>query len=266
MIMGAPGMKVLPVACLSDNYAYLVVCEATGEAAVVDPSEPEPVVRAAAAAHVEPRAIWNTHHHHDHTGGNEALADRWGITEILAHGSDRGRIAGQTRSLQAGERFALGELGVEILHVPGHTLGAVAYVVRSRAGEVAMLTGDTMFHAGCGRLFEGTAAQMHASLQSLAAQGDDARVFPGHEYTLQNLRFAQTLEPHSEAVTDALAEARALRDRAQPTVGTTIARERETNPFLRTGSSEVRRRLGVDASASDVAALAAIRAAKDAFR
>ncbi len=160
----------------------------------------------------------------------------------------------------------LGELEVEILHVSGHTLGAIAYVVRSKTGKIAIFTGDTMFHAGCGRLFEGTAAQMHTSLRSLAAQGDAARVYPGHEYTVQNLCFARTVEPGNRAVADALAQAQALRDRAQPTVGTTIARELETNPFLRTASAEIRQHLGIDPAASDVTALAAIRGAKDVFR
>jgi hydroxyacylglutathione hydrolase len=261
-------MRVLTVPCLTDNYAYLLVCDATRATVIVDPSEPEPVIRAALAAGLTPTAIWNTHHHFDHTGGNEALVAHYGITDVLGHASDKGRIAGQTRFLEAGDRFALGELTVDILHIPGHTLGAIAYVVRDGAGETALFTGDTMFHAGCGRLFEGTPLDMHTSLHSLAAQGDAARVYPGHEYTVQNLRFAQSVEPTNAKVAAALEEAQALRAKDLPTVGTTIARERETNPFLRTTSPEIREHVGLSGSPDidDVSVLAAVRKAKDGFR
>jgi hydroxyacylglutathione hydrolase len=273
MLPTAMPMKIVPVACLSDNYAYLVMCEATKEVAIVDPSEPEPVIRALATAGVTPRAIWNTHHHHDHTGGNAALAEHYGLTWVSGHASDKGRIEGQTRFLEAGARFTLGELDVEILHIPGHTLGAIAYVVRDGRGkghekgrEIALFTGDTMFHGGCGRLFEGTPAQMLASLQALVAVGDDARVYPGHEYTVGNLRFAHSVEPGHKAVADALAEAQALRDTGAPTVGTTIARERETNPFVRVSSPEIRKSLGIDSGADAASALGVIREAKNGFK
>ena len=133
-------LRVVPVACLKDNYAYLVVCETTKQVAVVDPSEAPPVIAALAGLSLTPRAIWNTHHHFDHTGGNEELARHFGIEWVSGHASDRGRIAGQTRFLEAGERFTLGELDVHILHIPGHTLGAIAYVVRSKGGDVALFS------------------------------------------------------------------------------------------------------------------------------
>ena len=259
-------LVVVPVPCLSDNYAYFVGCDRTSECVIVDPSEAEPVLHMGKLAHIAPRAIWNTHHHLDHTGGNEAVAKHYGLDTVIGHASDRGRIPGQTGFVVAGESWKLGELDVSVLHIPGHTLGAIAYVVRSRAGEVALFTGDTMFHAGCGRLFEGTPAQMHASLESLASQGDLARVYPGHEYTVQNLRFAASIEPTNGAVTNALHAAEAQRANGKSTVGTNIGRERETNPFLRTGSPEIRRHLGIDGGADAVTALAAIRKAKDAFR
>jgi len=262
----ASTMKVIPVACLADNYAYLVVCEATGACAVVDPSEEGPVVRAIDTDKLSPLAIWNTHHHPDHTGGNEAVVARYAIENVTGYVSDKGRIPGQTRFAESGERFKLGELDVEVSHIPGHTLGAIAYTVRAKDGTVAVFTGDTMFHAGCGRLFEGTPAQMHASLQSILALGDEVRVYPGHEYTVSNLRFAQSVEPSNGKVADALAEAQALRAENKPTVGTNLARERETNPFVRTRSPEIRRSLSIAADADDVAALAAIREAKNVFR
>ncbi len=258
--------EILPVPCLTDNYAYLVVCSSTGEAAVVDPSEGTPVVRAAAAAGLRPVAVWNTHHHPDHTGGNEAIAEHFGIEWVSGHASDRGRIAGQTRFLDDGERFALGKLAVRVVHIPGHTRGAVAYVVRDDAGNAVAFTGDTMFHGGCGRLFEGTPADMHSSLQRIVALGDDVLVFPGHEYTVANLRFAASVEPSNAAVATALREALALRNQGKPTVGTTIARERATNPFLRTREPEIRANTGVAEAADDATALGAVREAKNAFR
>jgi len=256
---------VIPVACLSDNYAYLVI---SGDAvAVVDPSEPGPVVAALEARGVSPRAIWNTHHHFDHVGGNEALVSRYGVPWVSGHASDRGRIPGQTRFLDAGERFEHGALTVDVLHVPGHTLGAIAYVLRGKDGSAeCVFTGDTMFHAGCGRLFEGTPAQMHASLSALFALGDGVGVYPGHEYTVQNLRFAKSVEPSNQDVASALDEAEKLRAEGKPTVGTTIERERRTNPFVRVSSGEIRRTLGIDAGADPATSLAVVREAKNSFR
>jgi hydroxyacylglutathione hydrolase len=259
-----PQLSVVPVPCLSDNYAYLVRCEATKEVAVVDPSEAPPVLAALRQRGFAAKAIWNTHHHHDHTGGNEELAKELGTPWVSGHTSDRGRIPGQTRFLAAGDRFPLGKLSVEVLHIPGHTLGAIAYVVRSEE-EVVIFTGDTMFHGGCGRLFEGTPAQMHASLTSLVALGDDVRVFPGHEYTVQNLRFAKSVEPSLSAIDDALAAAEKLRAAGQPTVGTTMKLEKETNPFVRVESPELRKTLGIRSAADAAEALRVVREAKKAF-
>lgn len=242
-------MIVRVVPCLSDNYAYLVRCERTGAAAVVDASEAGPVLEAARALDPAPVAIWCTHHHADHVGGNEEVARALGVRDVCGHASDRGRVPGQTRFLDE-ESFSLGEIRVRTLHVPGHTLGAVAYVVEDDGGR-AVFTGDTLFAAGCGRLFEGTPAQMFASLAKLAALPPDTRVYCGHEYTLANLRFARTVEPENASLDAAEGRARAARDRGAPTVPTTIADERATNPFVRARSAE---------------ALAARRRAKDAFR
>ncbi len=246
-------MKVVPIPCLADNYAYLLVSDETRDAVIIDPSEPDQVIRAIEAEDVKLTGIWNTHHHFDHTGGNEGVAAHYKLTWVSGHASDKGRIAGQTEFLEAGQRFSMGGLGVEVLHIPGHTLGAIAYVVRGRGDTTgpALFTGDTMFHGGCGRLFEGSPAQMHASLRSLVAQGDDARVYPGHEYTQSNLRFAASLEPGNAAIGDALVRASEKRARGEATVGTTIALERATNPFVR---------------AADGEALRVVRAAKDAWK
>jgi hydroxyacylglutathione hydrolase len=250
-------MRVVPVPCLKDNYAYLVVCENTGEAAVVDASEPEPVLAAVKREGVKLVAIWATHHHMDHVGGNEAVVKAGGICEVTAHASDRGRVPEQTRFLETGDVVSVGEVKARVHHIPGHTLGAVAYILE-REGERAVFTGDTLFLAGCGRLFEGTPAQMHTSLQALAALPGDTRVYCGHEYTAANLRFARHVEPSNPALAGG--------DPSVPSVPGTIAHELATNPFLRVRQPEIRKTLGVAPDADDVTAFAAVRNAKNDFR
>jgi hydroxyacylglutathione hydrolase len=169
-----------------------------------------------------------------------------------------------TRGVESGEGMRLGDLSVSCIHIPGHTLGAVAYVVAS-GSERAAFTGDTLFCAGCGRLFEGTPAQMHGSLQRLAALPGETRVYCGHEYTENNLRFAASLEPENADIARSRERAAKLRGEGKPTVGTTLAEEAKHNPFLRVRERGIRERLGVAADADDATAFAAIRAAKDKF-
>lgn len=260
---------IVIVPCLRDNYAYLVVDPETCEAAVVDPSEANPVVEAVRRDDLRLRAVWSTHHHWDHVGGNVELARQIPALEVYGHSSDRGRIPGQTRFLESGERFHLGRLAVLALHVPGHTTGALAYVVTG-PGEPgsppSLFTGDTLFLGGCGRLFEGTAAQMFASLSELARLPADARIYCGHEYTVANLRFAAHVEPSNSAIDRARQAAEAKVAAGAPTVPGTVAAELETNPFLRVGSSEIRGSLSISADASGAEAFARIRTAKDSFK
>jgi len=276
-------MRVAPIACLSDNYAYLLVCPETKEAAIVDPSEPDPVLRAVeqgagagdgsardleatSRERVNVVAIFATHHHFDHIGGNEAVAAKLGITRIYGHASDKGRIPGQSHFLEDGETFTLGSLLVRALHIPGHTTGALAYHVTREPNAPVVFTGDTLFLAGCGRLFEGDPPMMHASLGKLAALDERTRVYCGHEYTESNLRFAAHVEPSNQAVERARARAQALRKEGKPTVPATIADELAYNPFLRTSSPEIRERLGIAPDAPPAEALGVIRRAKDTFR
>jgi hydroxyacylglutathione hydrolase len=259
-------MRVVPVPCLKDNYSYLVVCETTGQSAIVDASEAGPIIAAVRAQNLTPRDIWATHHHLDHVGGNEEVARALDVKDIYGHVSDqqKGRIPGQTKAYDTGGEFRLGELTIKTFHIPGHTLGAIAYVV-SDGKESAAFTGDTLFCAGCGRLFEGTPAQMHASLSSLAALGPNVQVYCGHEYTESNLRFAKHVEPSNAAIDQAIERAKGLRASGKPTVPTTMGDEQKTNPFLRTRSKEIRKTLDIPADADDGAALGAIRKAKDSF-
>lgn len=249
-------MRVIPVPCLSDNYAY-VVSAGGDEAVVIDPSEAEPVLETLERERLRLVAILNTHHHYDHVGGNERLVERLGALPVYAHASDRGRVPAQTNDVEEGKRFRVAGLDVDPLHVPGHTLGAVAYHI-----DDAVFTGDTLFVAGCGRLFEGTPAQMHASLGKLAELPPGTRVFCGHEYTIQNLRFASAMEPDSAAIAQAAEHARQVRERGEPTVPSTIAAELATNPFLRVAEPSLRARF----PGTPAEVLGKVRAAKDAFR
>lgn len=251
-------LTVLPVPCLRDNYAYLIHAEGSDRALVVDPSEAGPVREALARYGLTLAGVLATHHHHDHVGGIAELCESQPGLDVVASAYDRERVPCVTKTVEDDERFELAGLALHALLVPGHTLGAVAFVV-----DDAVFTGDTLFVAGCGRLFEGTPADMHRSLSAVLGSLPPAtRVFCGHEYTVNNARFAKTVEPDNAAVDALLEEAEAKRGRGEPTVPSSIARERETNPFLRVSEPSLRARY---ASADPVAVLAAVRKAKDAF-
>jgi len=213
-------MQVVPVPCLKDNYAYLVI--EGGSAAVVDPSEAAPVEAALARAGVQLAAIWATHHHWDHTGGIADLVAAHPGIEVVIGDADADKVKHITRTVSDGEEIELGPHKVRVIHNPGHTLGAVTFVVDGNA-----FTGDTLFCAGCGRVFEGSPQMMHESLMRLAALPGDTKIWCGHEYTAANLRFAAAVEPDNADVASRIA---ALKT---PGVPSTMAEERATNPFLR---------------------------------
>lgn len=252
-------MRVEVIPCLSDNYAYLVVNPDRGVAVVVDPSDGDPVRRAVEALGVELVGVLATHHHFDHVGGVEDLLAWRPALAVWAHASDRGRVPGQTGEVASGETISLGDMDFRALHVPGHTLGAVTW-----CAEGSAFTGDTLFLAGCGRLIEGDAAQMAASLyEVLGALPDETRIYPGHEYTEKNLRFAASVLPGDEAVARRLGAVQAVRAAGRPTVPATLGEERRTNPFLRCDDSAVREALRVEAGRA--ATFAALRARRDVF-
>ncbi len=228
-------MKIEVVPVLGDNYAYIVACEETGQAAVLDPAGPDKVQARAAEMGVELTGIWNTHHHFDHIGGNDALM-RQGKLRLYGHRSDRGRIPGITHKLTHGDSFRLGNLEVRVLHTPGHTRGAICYQV----GD-ALFTGDTLFGGGCGRLFEGDPETMYSSLtEQICSVPAATRLFFGHEYTANNLAFAATVEPGNQRLQRRLEVAMSATERGEPTVPSTLEEELATNPFLRADSEEIR--------------------------
>ena len=259
-------MDVVPVPQLQDNYAYLLVDTATRQAAVVDCAEAGPVLRAVEQHQVRLTTVLATHHHYDHVGGNADLLAALPGLRIYGSAEDAPRIPGLTDPVHHGDTIAIGRLTARVVFIPAHTSGHVAYHFPEPA---LVFTGDTLFAAGCGRLFEGDAAQMMASLARLAALPDDTKVYCGHEYTQKNLEFAVSLEPANRAVTDKLARVRALRKAGKPTIPSTIGEEKATNPFLRTGSPElaasVRAKVPTLVPNDPVGLFAAVRALKDHF-
>jgi hydroxyacylglutathione hydrolase len=259
-------VDVVPIPQLQDNYAYLIIDRGSGEAAIVDCADADPVLDEVRKQGVRLTSVLATHHHYDHVGGNTDLLGQ--VTNLRVYGSagDAPKIPGITDRMHDGDQLKVGALAARIIFIPAHTSGHVAYHFPA---ERAVFTGDTLFAAGCGRLFEGDAAQMMSSLGRLAALPDETRVYCGHEYTQKNLEFAVSLEPGNKAATKKLDDVRALRKAGKPTIPSTIAEEKATNPFLRTDSAElaatVRGKVpGIPAN-DPVALFAAVRALKDRF-
>jgi len=246
-------MRIVPVPCLKDNFAYLVI---DGDrAAVVDPGEAGPIDAALERERVKLVAIWATHHHWDHVGGVPDLLAKHAGIEVLIGTRDAGKVKSPTRALAEGDEVPFGP--TRIIENPGHTLGAISYCV---AG--AVFTGDTLFGGGCGRVFEGDAAMMQASLAKLAALPPETRVYFGHEYTKANLQFAAAVEPDNRDV------ARRLSELPATSTPSTIAEERATNPFLRVREPAVIAAARARGATSDepAAVFGAIRAWKDGWR
>jgi hydroxyacylglutathione hydrolase len=239
-------LDVVRIAVLSDNYVWLVHEPASGSTMVVDPAVAAPVLAEAEARGWRITDIWNTHWHPDHTGGNAEIKAATGCT-ITGPAAERARIPTLDVLVKGGDTVRLGAVAATVIDVPAHTAGHIAYHF---AGEDVAFVGDTLFAMGCGRLFEGTAAQMFDNMVKLAALPDATTVYCAHEYTQSNGRYALVAEPDNAALIARMAQVDAARLRGEATVPTTIALEKATNPFMR---------------ASSVEQLAERRAAKDAF-
>ena len=239
-------LEVVGVPVLTDNYVWLIHNSETGETAAVDPSVAEPVLDAVAANGWQLTQVLNTHWHPDHTGGNERIR---AITGAPVTGPAEAQRVSQVDLVVAeGDRVTVAGADAVVWDIPAHTSGHIAYYF---GDEGMIFVGDTMFAMGCGRLFEGTAEQMYSNMQRIAALPGDVRIYCGHEYTLANARFAVHADPQNAAVASRLVEVKELREQGKITLPTTVAQERETNPFVR---------------ATDVDEFARLRSEKDSFR
>jgi hydroxyacylglutathione hydrolase len=253
-------LEIRLVPLLSDNYGYLLHDAASGDTAVVDPSEAAPVLAVLKAEGWTLSHILNTHHHPDHIGGNAELKAATGAV-IAAPRADLHRIPDVGVPLAEGDRYRVGGSEAEIFAVPGHTTGHIAFWFEA---DQALFSGDTLFSLGCGRLFEGTPEEMWRSLGKLKALPDATRVYCGHEYTQSNAKFALTIEPGNKALQARAAEIAALRAAGKPTIPSLLGAEKATNPFLRADVEAVQAGLGlVGRPVTDV--FAAIRRGKDNF-
>jgi hydroxyacylglutathione hydrolase len=238
-------MEIIAVPAFTDNYIWIVHDEESGETAVVDPGDASPALAECERRGWTITQVWNTHHHWDHTGGNAKIKE---ATGALVSAPAAEEIKVRDVGLSEGSELRIGNHLGRVIEIPGHTLGHVALVFDDPR---MAFVGDTLFAMGCGRLFEGTAQQMHHSLQRIADLPGDTALYCGHEYTLANARFAEHAEPENEAIAVRYERVRAQRERNEITLPTTVSEERETNPFVRATNWEE---------------FARLRAEKDSFR
>lgn len=230
--------------CFWDNYGFLIHSPETGETACVDTPEPAKIILALEQKGWKLTEIWNTHHHPDHAGGNLELKNLY-KAKIRGSGPDLARIPGLDIELADGNTFTFAGHEVQVMETPGHTIGHIIFYIPSMK---AAFVGDTVFALGCGRLFEGSAEQMHTSIAKIAALPPETEIYCAHEYTLSNGKFALTVEPDNQDLIDYMEEAKAKRDKDIPTVPTTVLAEQKANPFFRAGSAA---RLGEIRKAKD---------------
>lgn len=240
-------IDIVRIPALSDNYIWLVHEPGSGETLVIDPAEAAPVLAEADRRGWRITQIWNTHWHPDHVGGNADIKAATGC-RITGPRAEADRIATLDATVGEGDSISLGSVQARVMEMPAHTSGHIAYHL---ATEQAVFVGDTLFAMGCGRLFEGSAAQMFDNMRRLATLPEETRVYCAHEYTQSNGRYALVAEPDNAALVERMAEVDAMRARGEPTIPTTIGAERATNPFMRARSVEE---------------LAERRTAKDHFR
>ena len=251
-------IEIAQFSCLSDNYGYLVHDATSGETACIDTPEAAPILAMLDRRGWQLTQIWNTHHHYDHAGNNLELKEKTGCT-IIGPAGEADKIPGIDRAVDDGDIVHLGAHQAHILNVGGHTLGHIAYHMKGHA-----FVGDSLFALGCGRVFEGTMAQMWSSLEKLNALPDGTQIYCAHEYTSANAAFAVTIDPNNPALQARVAEIAALRAENKPTVPTEISLERATNPFLRATDTAVQAHLGMS-GAAPVDVFTEIRARKDNF-
>ncbi|WP_440959923.1 hydroxyacylglutathione hydrolase [Oceanicaulis sp. LC35] len=253
-------LEIRQFPCLQDNYGYLIRCSETGETAVIDTPEAAVILEEAQTLDWPISAIWNTHHHWDHAGGNTAIREATGA-RVVAPKAETATIGHVDQPVIAGDVVTLGELTAQVIDVGGHTLGHVAYWFEE-AGVA--FVGDSLFALGCGRMFEGTPRQMQAGLARLRNLPPETVIYCAHEYTQANARFALSVDPDNPALQSYARRVDEWRAQGQPTIPTVLAAECEANPFLRWDDDALRARLGLQ-TASDAEVFAELRRRKDAF-
>lgn len=251
-------ISIIPL--LNDNYAYLLTDLATSKTAVIDPSESDPILRILERRHLKLHYILNTHHHHDHVGGNLEIKNATGCS-IICSQTDLARIPGSDQGLSEGDEFILGSSRAIVMEIPGHTVGHIAFYFPQ---EHAVFCGDTLFSLGCGRLFEGTPQQMWNSLRRLAELPPETKVYCGHEYTQANGRFALAVDPHNQALRDYCHHVTDKRKEGLFTIPSTIETEVKANPFLR--APMLAKSLNLPDSTAPYDAFAELRMMKDHFQ
>ncbi|MEL6814109.1 MAG: hydroxyacylglutathione hydrolase [Cyanobacteria bacterium J06598_3] len=261
-------MDIYRLPVRTDNYIFVLHNPADNTAAVVDPADAPPVLAQLEELGAKLVAIFNTHHHGDHVGGNRELIKKFPKAEVYGSEADKGRIPEQTYCMKEGDRVSFGNRTGKVFFVPGHTSGHIAYYFppttalgeNPEPGE--LFCGDTLFAGGCGRLFEGTPEQMQTSLVKLRALPDNTRIWCAHEYTLSNLKFALSVDAGNTELRSRVAQVTAAREQNQPTIPSLIAEEKSTNPFLRWDTPALQ---AIAGSEDDVEVFAHIRALKDNF-
>ncbi|WP_062218181.1 hydroxyacylglutathione hydrolase [Aureimonas sp. D3] len=246
--------------CRRDNFGVLLHDQDSGITLSIDAPEEGPILRALEQEGWRLTHILTTHHHDDHVSANEALKARFGC-EIIGPADEAARIPGLDRPVRGGDRFALGRIQVEVIDTPGHTAGEISYFL---PGEKALFAADALFSLGCGRLFEGTPAQMWESLQRLRALPDDTMLYCGHEYTATNARFAVDVDPGNLLLQERVKEVEALRVEHRATLPVALGREKKTNPFLRADDPELAAAFGME-GADPVAIFAALREKRNRY-
>ena len=257
-------LQVKRLSALSDNYIFLLHDPQKNIAAVVDPAEPEPVLNCLAELGAELVAIFNTHHHSDHVGANRALMQKFPQLTVYGGAEDRGRIPGQMVYLKEGDRVQFSDRTAEVFFIPGHTRAHIAYYFAPSSSEETgeLFCGDTIFAGGCGRLFEGTPAQMVDSIGKLRQLPDNTQVWCAHEYTLGNLKFAVTVDPDNADLQNRYHQVQEQRSRGEATIPSLLGIEKRTNPFLRWDSEALKKAMDLTEPAR---VFGKLRGMKDVF-
>jgi len=257
-------MTILPVPVLTDNYAYILYDQVTGVGAAVDPAEPQKVLAAAQKAGVTITTILTTHHHGDHAGGNELMCKL--VPGLTVVGADD-RIPSLNHRVNDGDTVKVGAITVTCRFTPCHTSGHVLFIAQGNQQDPqALFSGDTLFIAGCGKFFEGTAAQMNYALNTVVAGlPKNTQVWCGHEYTLSNFKFASSVDPNNTALQAKYAWALTERNEGRPTIPSTVGDELSYNPFMRASVADIKKAVG-SVQDSDDDTMAKLRTAKNEFK